>query len=163
MLLDIDSKMAVLAETTAALAVMADDDGVKYKLIQMHDGKIFVKLVTLATLSNDAEVQYNSAGTLGQLALIAIPDNLKSQTLQGIVLYIDKFLKSDDPNFIHIALWTLVQLLKDNIFLEVFREHGIEPLISKLHTSGQPPTIQELAETVSRRLKGEPDSTSSSD
>ena len=45
-------------------------DGVKYKLIQMHDGKIFVKLVTLATLSNDAEVQYNSAGTLGQLALI---------------------------------------------------------------------------------------------
>ena len=42
----------------------------------------------------------------------AIPENLKSQTLQGIVLYIDKFLKSDDPNFIHIALWTLIQLLK---------------------------------------------------
>ena len=42
----------------------------------------------------------------------AIPENLKSQTLQGIVLYIDKFLKSDDPNFIHISLWTLIQLLK---------------------------------------------------
>ena len=46
----------------------------------------------------------------------AIPDNLKSQTLQGIVLYIDKFLKSEDANFIHISLWTLVQLLKGEWF-----------------------------------------------
>ena len=45
-------------------------DEVKYKLIQMHDGKVFVKLVTMATLSTNSEVQYNSAGTLGQLALI---------------------------------------------------------------------------------------------
>ena len=45
-------------------------DGVKYKLVQLHDGKVFVKLVTLATLSTNTEVQYNSAGTLGQLALI---------------------------------------------------------------------------------------------
>ena len=46
----------------------------------------------------------------------AIPDNLKTQTLQGIVLYIDKFLKSEDANFIHISLWTLVQLLKGECF-----------------------------------------------
>ena len=51
----------------------------------------------------------------------------------------------------------------DNVFLEAFRDHGINLVVTKLTASSQPPTIQELADTVSRRLKGEPDSTSSSD
>ena len=41
-----------------------------------------------------------------------IPSQLKVDNLQGILLYIDKFLKCDDSNFVHIALWTLVQFLK---------------------------------------------------
>ena len=45
-------------------------DEVKHLMIQMHDGKVYVKMIAMATLSTDTEVQYNSAGTLGQLALI---------------------------------------------------------------------------------------------
>jgi len=46
----------------------------------------------------------------------AIPEPLRSDNLQGILLYIDKFLKSENTNFRHIALWTLVQLLKGMSF-----------------------------------------------
>ena len=54
-------------------------------------------------------------------------------------------------------------LFADNVFLEAFREQGIDLILGKLTSATHPPTIQELAQTVSRRLLGEPDSTSSSD
>lgn len=46
-------------------------DDVKYKLLHLQGGKAFSKLVTLASLSSHREIQYNSAGTLGQLALVS--------------------------------------------------------------------------------------------
>lgn len=45
-------------------------DQVKHQLVHMKSGKVFVKLVTMATLAASSEVQYNSAGILGQLSLI---------------------------------------------------------------------------------------------
>ena len=50
------------------------------------------------------------------ISVVAIPTSLKTDNLQGTVLYIDKFLKSDDPNFVHIALWTLVQQVKGKLW-----------------------------------------------
>lgn len=44
--------------------------------------------------------------------LIGLPEDLKEANKKGIVLYIDKFLKSPDPSFVHVALWTLNMLLK---------------------------------------------------
>ncbi|XP_053383044.1 uncharacterized protein LOC123539888 [Mercenaria mercenaria] len=161
-LLDIEARIAVLAEVTAAIAVMADDDQVKHRLLLMHHGKVFVKLVTMATLSTNTEVQYNSAGILGQLALTEIPSQLKTDNLQGILLYIDKFLKCEDSNFVHIALWTLVQLLKDPLFLQAFRDHEIEPIVNKLTGLDSPATVQELASKVLMKLRGESDSSNTS-
>lgn len=43
---------------------------------------------------------------------IGLPEDLKEANKKGIVLYIDKFLKSPDPSFVHVALWTLNMLLK---------------------------------------------------
>ncbi|XP_076084970.1 uncharacterized protein LOC143055699 isoform X1 [Mytilus galloprovincialis] len=163
-LMDIDTKLTVLAEITAALAILTDEDDVKLKILQLHNGKCFTKLVTMATLSSHSDVQYNSVGILGQLSLVALPESLKVENRKGILLYIDMFLKSPDPNFIHVALWTLVQLLKDPFFLQAFREHDIEQVITKIHQiSSQPTTIDELAETALSMLRGEGSPTSSDD
>ena len=45
-------------------------DDVKYKLLLLHNGKSFTKLVTMASLSSLTDVQYNSVGILGQLSLV---------------------------------------------------------------------------------------------
>ena len=45
-------------------------DDVKHKLLHLHGGKSFNKLVTLASLSTNTEIQYNCAGTIGQITLI---------------------------------------------------------------------------------------------
>ncbi|XP_033727812.1 vacuolar protein 8-like [Pecten maximus] len=162
-LLGLETRINTLKEVTAALAVFADEDDVKYKLLHLHGGKVFSKLVTLASLSTQSEVQYNSVGTLGQLFLVEIPEELKTVNISGIVLYIDMFLKSPDPNFTHIALWTLVQLLKDPVFLKAFQDHSIEPVVVKLASTLQPSTIEELATTVLKKLRVEEESTSSDD
>ncbi|XP_069106513.1 uncharacterized protein [Argopecten irradians] len=162
-LLGLETRVSTMIEVTAALAVFADEDDVKYKLLHLHGGKVFSKLVTLASLSTQSEVQYNSVGTLGQLFLVEIPEELKSVNLSGIVLYIDVFLKSPDPNFTHIALWTLVQLLKDPVFHKAFQDHSIEPVIVKLASTSHPNTIEELATTVLKKLRGEDETTSSDD
>ncbi|XP_041361582.1 vacuolar protein 8-like [Gigantopelta aegis] len=152
-LLEVESRMSVHADITAALAVLADEDSVKDKLLTAHRGKVFFRLVSLASLCNNLEVQYNSAGIIGQLALKGIPDHLQEPNRLGIVLYIDKFLKSKNPNFIHIALWTLIHLLKEELFITSFKEHHIGHIINHLLMSGQPPAIIELAENVQKILK----------
>ncbi|KAL3892206.1 hypothetical protein ACJMK2_004438 [Sinanodonta woodiana] len=150
-----ETKMDVLAEVTAALAVLADQDEVKYWLVQISDGQLFIKLVTLASLSSHTEVRYNSAGILGQISLIVIPTRVKLESLQGIVLYIDTFLKSSDPSFVHIALWTLVQHLKDEVFLKAFRDHSIESVISHIVESHDGYAIGELVQCVMKYLQVE--------
>ena len=60
-------------------------DHVKHQLLLIFDGKIFVKLVTMATLSTNTEVQYNSAGILGQLALTGKFYNFIAITMMDIV------------------------------------------------------------------------------
>ena len=48
--------------------------------------------------------------------------------MKGILLFINNFLKSPDPNFVHIALWTLVQLLKgklESVFKMFLNRYGL--------------------------------------
>ncbi|KAK3581951.1 hypothetical protein CHS0354_007079 [Potamilus streckersoni] len=150
-----ETNVTVLAEVTAILAVLAEDDEVKYKLIEIHDGQLFCKLVTLASFSSHNEVQYNSAGILAQMAMIVIPNRIKQSNIHGIVLYIDKFLKTSDPNLVHIALWTLFQHMKDKVFLEAFRDHGIGSVVSDIAESHDESATCELAQCVMRYLKGD--------
>ncbi|KAK3087016.1 hypothetical protein FSP39_000370, partial [Pinctada imbricata] len=162
-LLDMESKMPVLLEVTAALAVLADEDDVKHKLLQLHGGKSFNKLVRLASLSTNTEIQYNCAGTIGQISLIEIPQTIKEANIKGIVLYIDMFLKSPQPSFVHIALWTLNQILKDALFLKAFQEQSIDSVINDLQASPTTTTIEELTFSVLQKLNGEMNSSNSSD
>lgn len=46
--------------------LLADD--ARKRLLQLGDGRVFTRLVNLAAQSTSSEVQYNSAGTIGQLA-----------------------------------------------------------------------------------------------
>ncbi|KAL5013657.1 hypothetical protein ScPMuIL_007927 [Solemya velum] len=161
--LDIESNMALLQEALSALAVLSEEEEVKYKLIEAQDGKFIYRLVCLASLASHPKVQYNSAGTLGQLVLVEIPSSIKKDNKQGIVLYIDSFLKAEDTDFVHMALWTLVQLLKDEMFLNAFQEQGIEPIVAKLEAAESEGCITELANYALTRLRGLDYSTSSSD
>ncbi|XP_071116506.1 uncharacterized protein [Haliotis cracherodii] len=153
-LLDVRTKSSAHADITAALAVLADEDDVKSKLLALWNGGMFGRLVSLASLSISKEVQYNSAGIVGQLALHGIPDDLRETNKLGIVLYIDKFLKSKDQNFLHIGLWTLSQLLNDPEFVTAFKEHHIDHVIRRLLTSSHSPAIIDLAQAVQDRLLG---------
>ena len=60
----------MLCSDASHICFSLSTDDVKHKLVHMHHGRVFIKLVTLATLSSNTEVQYNSAGTLGQITLI---------------------------------------------------------------------------------------------
>ncbi|XP_046332262.2 vacuolar protein 8-like isoform X1 [Haliotis rufescens] len=153
-LLDVRTKSSAHADITAALAVLADEDDVKSKLLALWNGGMFGRLVSLASLSISKEVQYNSAGIVGQLALHGIPDDLRETNKLGIVLYIDKFLKSKDQNFLHIGLWTLSQLLNDPEFVTAFKDHHIDHVIRRLLTSSHSPAIIDLAQAVQDRLLG---------
>lgn len=48
---------------------------VKRQLVTLHNGRVFTRLVATASLSNNSEVQYNSAGILGQLSINGRPAN----------------------------------------------------------------------------------------
>ncbi|KAK6167613.1 hypothetical protein SNE40_021596 [Patella caerulea] len=167
-LIDMDTKTSVLSEVTAVLAVMADENIIKKKLLVLHEGQVFYRLVSLASLSNSSDVQYNSAGIIGQLCLKFVPDDLKEANKLGIVLYIDKFLKSKDENFVHIGLWTLGQLLKDVVFVKAFHDHHIEHIVERLISESQSAAILELAQNVDEilteaLLSGDVDTTSDED
>lgn len=60
--------------------------------------------------------------------------------------------------------YILLNLFSDPFFLQAFREHDIEQVITKIHQiSSQPTTIDELAETALSMLRGEGSPTSSDD
>ncbi|XP_048780187.2 uncharacterized protein LOC125683261 isoform X2 [Ostrea edulis] len=160
---DLHSTTEVLQEVTDTLSLVSAEDEVKQKLIQLQGGKVFSRLVTLASLSHDSEIRYNSAGTLGQIFLIRIPQELKESNKEGIILYVDNFLKSPDPNHVHLALWTLSTLLKDTYFLKAFTDHSIDPVIDKIRNTHEVNKVQELAMNIRDQLHGIMISSSSSE
>ncbi|XP_070533914.1 uncharacterized protein [Ptychodera flava] len=146
-LLEPSTPTSVQIEITAALAVLAGDDEAKMKLTTEKNGNTFARLVNLAACSPDREVQYNCAGTIGQLVQIDFDEQLIASNLSGLMKYLERFLQSADVSFNHIALWTLIQLLKDPYLKSVFNESSLLKLVENLSFSVQP-QIKKLAETV---------------
>jgi len=48
------------------------------------------------------------------------------------------------------------------MFLQAFREQGIEHIVSKLTSLDHPPTVQELASKVLHRIQGDSESSAAS-
>ncbi|XP_033096208.1 vacuolar protein 8-like [Anneissia japonica] len=143
------SPASVQTEVTAALAVISSDDDAKQKLLNSHSGRFFGRLINLAVSSPHSEVQYNSAGIIGQVALLDIPSELLRTNILGLLKYLERFLRSKDTNFVHIALWTCVQLLKDESFRTSFRDSNLPGQVRKLHViPSLPGHIKDLAATV---------------
>ncbi|XP_013407644.1 vacuolar protein 8-like, partial [Lingula anatina] len=143
----------VQSEVSAALAVLADEDDTKQRLLEIQDGKVFSKLVSLASLSRNSEVQYNCAGTIGQIALVDIEEDLLDKNTPGLLLYIDKFLGNPEPSFVHIALWTLQQLLNNPSFKESFMtETRLHKLLEDILSSNTSQAIKELAGNVIQKM-----------
>lgn len=142
----------VLVEVTAALAVLADEDITRSKLLQNHKNQVLPKVLELATSHTMPEVQYNSAGILGQLSLIDLPAPLIQHNLEGIESYLRLFLTHADPSYMHIALWTTVQLLRFDIFANYFRQSSLVSLVEEMGDFGHTDAVRELAKTVMKKI-----------
>lgn len=143
----------VLSEVSVALAVLADEESTRLRLLEIQDGKVFSRLVSLASLSRESEVQYNCAGTIGQIALEEISPDLLDKNTPGILLYIDKFLSSGQPSFLHIALWTLEHLLSNAQFRAAFEKEGrLVRVLQDITNSSHSEAVKELALNVINKL-----------
>jgi vacuolar protein 8 len=120
--------LSVQSEMTAAIAVLALSDELKSHLLNLG---VFEVLIPL-TDSDSIEVQGNSAAALGNLSskgeYTTSPGAVQKLISEvgdysifvrdwtdpngGIHGYLKRFLKSGDPTFQHIAIWTLLQLLE---------------------------------------------------
>ncbi|XP_030830696.1 vacuolar protein 8 [Strongylocentrotus purpuratus] len=146
--LESTSPVAVQTEVTAALAIIAGNDEAKQMLLHIGEGRVFSRLISLASCSPSREVQYNSAGTIGQLALFSLQSELITINISNIHKYLTRFLRSSDSNFIHIALWTIVHLLKAEAFRTAFGESSLPRLVDTILTSSHPEQLKQLAQTV---------------
>ena len=57
---------------------------------------------------------------------------------------------------------SLFLFFSDELFLQAFREHGIEHIVNKLTSYDNPVTVQELASKVLIKLTGESESSNTS-
>ncbi|XP_071503216.1 uncharacterized protein [Diadema antillarum] len=146
--LESTSPASVQTEVTAALAIIAGHDEAKRVLLGIGDGRVFSRLVNLAACSPSRDVQYNSAGTIGQLALFSLPPELISANISMLQKYLTRFLRSSDAGFIHISLWTIVHLLKSEAFRTAFGESSLPKLVDTILTSSHSAQLKQLAQTV---------------
>ncbi|XP_072042149.1 uncharacterized protein [Amphiura filiformis] len=142
------SPVSVQAEITAAMAVMGSNESARKRLTNGGTGKILSRLVSLAVNSTHSEVQYNSAGTIGQMLSADLTSHLISTNQSGIMTYLQQFLESVDPAFVHIALWTIMQLLNDPGFHAAFDSSELPHRIEDILKSSLPSQIKHLARTV---------------
>lgn len=108
----LDAPRLVQSEMTACLAVLALGDELKGTLLELGIAEVLIPL----TLSDNIEVQGNSAAALGNLSSkVGNYDtfvNHWNEPSGGIREFLIRFLTSGDSTFGHIAVWTVLQLLE---------------------------------------------------
>ncbi|XP_071855605.1 uncharacterized protein [Apostichopus japonicus] len=153
---DSTAPVSVQTEVTAALAVIAGNNEARKRLLQLGNGRIFTRLVNLAAQSASSEVQYNSAGTIGQLVQLEIPSEVVVSNLPSIMKYLTVFLESKEKNFAHISLWTILQLLKDSSFKQRFSEGPLRRIVQNIFEEpSTSPQMKQLALDI-LQATGEP-------
>lgn len=151
-----DCSSEVLGEVTGAISILAAEDDIKFCLLQLEEGKVFQQLVIMASQNPNPEVQYNCAGTICQILINeTLTDYQKEENLHNIIVYLDTFLKSTDPNFVHLSLWTIRNLVTDDTFSDAFKDHGIDTVIHEVMATGvdlETGTISKLARRILKHL-----------
>ncbi|CAH1774891.1 unnamed protein product [Owenia fusiformis] len=151
-ILDPRHDVRVLTECTAALVVLNDEEVAKERTMGFSQGKLFSKMVYLASSSQEPEVQYNSAGAIGQLAVLGIPEDLLERNIPALFLYIEKFLNNPQPSYVHITLWTVQQLIKDDHFRTVYSQSHMLEQLDDILVSHHSEAIKELAGGILKQL-----------
>ncbi|KAJ8020767.1 Vacuolar protein 8 [Holothuria leucospilota] len=150
------SPVSVQREVTAALAVIAGNADARQRLLDLGNGRVFTRLVSLAAQSTSSEVQYNSAGTLGQLTQLDIPRDVMQNNLPSMLKYLRSFLDSEETNFVHVSLWTILHLLKDSSFKEQITTGLMRQKVQTIYeTPSTLPQIKQLALDI-LQATGEP-------
>lgn len=101
---------SVQSEISACFAILALADELKEKLLEMNIIDVLIPL----TKSPNSEVCGNSAAALANLCSRIQSYKIILQHYDEISEFISNFLKSRNPTFEHIALWTILQLLESN-------------------------------------------------
>ncbi|XP_074656297.1 uncharacterized protein LOC141909649 [Tubulanus polymorphus] len=149
-------ELNLLIQVTAALAILADEEEVKLRMLAYKDGLFFTKLVDLVNKTTYSELQYNCAGIIGQLAVSDISKDLILSNSSGVLKYANEFLRRSDKSSTHIALWTLLHLMKDETFHQALSDSGVVSEIELQVSAGDfhVPAILELAEKVIAKANG---------
>jgi len=99
-------------EMTATLAILALCDDLKTRLIQVGVLDVLIPL----TRSPDIETQGNSGAAIGNLCSKAYDYTSFAKVWEtpeeGLRGFLIRFLNSPDPSFQHLAVWTIIQILK---------------------------------------------------
>lgn len=108
----LQTPVSVQSEISACFAILALADDLKAKLLELGLVDVLIPL----TYSQNGEVCGNAAAALANLCsrlsdYKQIIDNWDVPE-QGIRGFLERFLKSENPTFEHIALWTILQLLE---------------------------------------------------
>lgn len=103
---------SVQGEMSACLAVLALGDELKEKLFSLGVIEVLIPL----TLTDNMEVQGNSAAALGNLSAKVSTYEPFVRTWEqpsgGIRSFLTRFLSCPEPTFEHISAWMIVQLLE---------------------------------------------------
>lgn len=106
----LNSQENVQSEISACFAILALADELKEKLLNMGIIDVLIPL----TKSTNLEVCGNSAAALANLCSRINDYSIILKNYNEISEFISNFLKSRNPTFEHIALWTILQLLDSN-------------------------------------------------
>lgn len=147
----------VLSEVSAALAVLASDAMARRWIMDLYNGN-FYKILIKLTDSAHSEVQYNCAGVIGHLA---INEEYHATLLDGNPSAVDfllRFMQSEEPSFVHIALWILAQFSNGaKSTRAMLRQSMLMSKVEELKNLQNSLEISQLAETAFNNLKDVPD------
>ncbi|KAI0227943.1 Vacuolar protein 8 [Massospora cicadina] len=129
---------SVQCEMTAAIAVLALNDDLKPRLLSQDVLSFLIPL----TQSTCVEVQGNSAAAIGNLSS-KVQDYAPFMAVwetpgHGLCGYLADFLQSAEPNFQHIAIWTVIQFCEgkdQDLMRSIFQNETIMAAVKRLADS----------------------------
>lgn len=130
------------SEMAACVAVLALSESMRELLARTS---VVKDLLTLMSTSDSVEVQGNSAAALGNLASSPTICQQFVPMWSEACTYLTRFLTSPNSTFVHIAIWSLYQLAKQNILTDQIKtSHALMDSI-RMASTNQDVEIAKLA------------------
>ncbi|XP_065195940.1 uncharacterized protein LOC135827357 [Sycon ciliatum] len=103
---------AVLAEATAALAILCASEDALTDIMARRGKPLCRALLVRAKDSQDAEVRYNCIGAIGHIAMDVSTHQVLLSCQPSLLQLLNGLMLQSEPAFVHLSLWVLQQLCK---------------------------------------------------